>query len=187
MKRSIGLAILCLTSPVPLAAQTVVKTEPPLDSARLELRDALVTFRDSLLTVNGAAARLQRDVRQASNASLLSRARVMRDACAGSARAVAPTRRSVQTLRFSKSERTKPRKELVSALNQLEGALTRCAADFAAMSRDGEAETVRGYSYKRSGRVQRVMQEYEASLRRFLDAVGIQLPALGAGSHSGAG
>jgi hypothetical protein len=185
--RSIWLTSLCLVSPAAVAAQTVLQTQPPLDSARLQLRDALVVFRDSLLTVNAAAVRLQRDVRQASAASLLSRARVMRSACAGSGRALGPARELVRAMPLSEAERIKPRRELVSVLDRLKGALTRCETDFAAMSQDGQAETVRGYAYNRSGRVQRVLQEYEATLRRFLDVMGMQLPAPGPGSHTATG
>ena len=49
----------------PASAQTVMRPDPPLDSARVAVRDALLILRDSLSTVDGAAARLQRDFRQA--------------------------------------------------------------------------------------------------------------------------
>jgi hypothetical protein len=175
--RSLGLSILCLTAPGTLSAQTLLRTQPPLDSTRSALRDVLGILRDSLLAVNGAAVRLQRDVRQASNASLLSRARVMRDACAGSSPALGVARGEVTGLRLPQADRAKSRRELVNALNRLEVALTRCETDFAAMSQDGQAETVRGYAYNRSLRLQKVMQGYEAALRRFLDLMGMQLPA----------
>jgi hypothetical protein len=45
-----------LVSP-PLAAQAVLRPDPPLDSARATLRDALLVLRDSLVTIDGAAAR----------------------------------------------------------------------------------------------------------------------------------
>ena len=82
MKRLLGLLVLVTAVVHPLSAQTVIRPTPPLDSARAVLRDALLVMRDSLLTIDGAAARLQRDFRVASGPSLLSRARVMRDACA---------------------------------------------------------------------------------------------------------
>ena len=66
-----------------LAAQgTVVRAEPVLDAGRATLRDQLLRFRDTLNTIDAAAARLQRDYREASAAALSSRARVMTDACA---------------------------------------------------------------------------------------------------------
>jgi hypothetical protein len=165
-----------LVGPGTLSGQTVLSNPPPLDSARLGLRDALTGLRDSLLTVNGAAARLQRDIRQASAASLLSRARVMRDACAGSARTVEPTRKVLLATPLPEPDHVKARRELLQAMGRLETALTRCQSQFAAMSEEDQAETVRGYSYERSGRVQRALQNYEARVRHFLDLVGIQLP-----------
>lgn len=187
MIRSLRLAALCLIAPNALPAQTVVQAEPPLDSTRLELRDALVVLRDSLVVVNGAAVRLQRDVQQASSASLLSRAQVMGDACSGSVTVLGPAREQVRATAVPVAGPTKSRRELVNALNRLEGALTRCKADFAAMSQEGQAETVRGYSYSRSLRIQRILQDYEITLRRFLSLVGMELPAPAPAPHSAAG
>jgi hypothetical protein len=146
----------------------VIQPEAPPDSARAALRDVLLVLRDSLSTIDAAAARLQRDFRQTSGASLLSRARMMHDACARSVRTVAPTKEA----------------ELVNALNRLRGVLSRCEADFAAMSRPGEAETVRGYSYARSEVVQGALRRYEETLREFFAALGIWVSP--AGSSPGA-
>lgn len=185
--RSVWLAILCLAAPLTLTAQTVLKTEPPLDSARSDLRDVLVILRDSLQAVNGAAVRLQRDVRQTSSASLLSRARALRDACTGSGPALGVARGEVHSLRVPQADRAKSRRELMKALNRLEAALTRCGTDFAAMSREGQAETVRGYSYTRSLRIQKAMQDYEVALRQFLGLMEIQLPVPAQGARPTAG
>jgi hypothetical protein len=183
--RSMWLAMIGVLSASTLPAQaTVVHPEPPLDSARAALRDAVLVLRDSLITVDGAAARLQRDSRQTSGASLLSRARVMHDACARSGRAVPSTKETLLTAQLSEPARVQRRRELVKALDQLRGALSRCEVDFAAMSRPGEAETVRGYSYARSEVVQTALRKYEQSLRAFLTAMGIYL-SLG-GSSPGA-
>jgi len=90
------LAVIGLLFAQNLAAQgTVVRPEPALEAGRATLRDALLRFRDSLSSIDAAASRLQRDYRQASPASLLSRARVMREACARSVRNLPPTRQAV--------------------------------------------------------------------------------------------
>jgi hypothetical protein len=131
-----------------------------------------MVFRDSVGTIDGAAARLQRDFRQTSAASLLSRARVMHEACARSSRTLPPTRKAV--LSASLPDRGRPaRRELVGAMDRLKGALSRCEMDFAAMSQPGQAETVRGYGYDRSDRVLGVLRTYEQTLRRFLAVTGI--------------
>jgi hypothetical protein len=172
--RSMWLAGIGVLSAGSLAAQaTVVQPKPPLDSARAALRDAVQVLGDSLITVDGAAARLQRDSRQTSEASLLSRARVMHEACARSVRTVPYTREALLAAQLSEPPRIKRRRELVKALDQLRGVLSRCEVDFAAMSRPGEGETVRGYSYARSEAVQAAVRKYQESLRAFLTAMGI--------------
>ena len=159
----------------PGTAQTVMRPDPPLDSVRAGLRDALLVLRDSLTTIDAAAARLQRDYRLASGPALLSRARVMREACAGSIRAVPPTRDAVLGTPIREPHRLKQRSELVREMDRLQKALARCEGEFAAMSRPGEAETVRGYANARAARIQSALRRYDAVLRGFLGAMGIKV------------
>jgi hypothetical protein len=164
-----------------LAAQArVMSPTPPLDSARAGVRDALLVLRDSLNSIDVAAARLQRDYRQASGPSLLSRARVMHRACASSARTVQPTKQIVLAANLSDPKRAKRRAELVSALDRLKETLSRCEKEFAAMSGPGQAETVRGYANDRAVRVQGALRRYEQTLREFFGAMGIRVMPLGA-------
>jgi hypothetical protein len=171
----------------PMSAQTVMRPDPPLDSARAAVRDALLILRDSLNTIDAAAARLQRDFRQASGPSLLSRARVMLEACARSERTVAPTRKAVLDVRALSPPRLKHRSELVGSMDHLRGSLARCEKDFAAMSRPGQGETVRGYGNDRAIRVLSAMRKYENALRGFLGVMGITVPPLGANPRASAG
>jgi hypothetical protein len=171
----------------PAMAQTVIRPDPPLDSARAAVRDALLILRDSLNTIDAAAARLQRDFRQASGPSLLSRARVMHEACAHSKQTVPPTRRVMLDAQLSDPARLKRRKELVEAMDQLAKALARCELDFAAMSKPGEAETVRGYGNDRAIKAQSALRSYEEALRRFLGAMGIKVTPLGSEPRPAAG
>lgn len=178
MKRWIWLVI--MLGAQPMSAQIVVQPEAPLDSARASLRDALLVLRDSLVTVDAAAARLQRDYRQASGPSLLSRARVMRDACARSVRTIPSARSAVLRTELSDVNRLKRRVELVGALDTLRGVLTRCEKDFVAMSQPDQAETVRGYANDRAGRVLGSLRRYDQKLSNFLRAMGIRVTPLGA-------
>ena len=171
----------------PVSAQTVMRPDHPVDSGRAAVRDALLILRDSLNTIDGAAARLQRDFLQASGPSLLSRARVMREACARSERTVTPTRKAVLDVRPLDPRRRKHRSELVGAMDHLSGALARCEQDFAAMSRPGQGETVRGYGNDRAIRVQSAMRKYENALRGFLGVMGIKVTRLGANPRASAG
>jgi hypothetical protein len=171
----------------PLRAQVVVQPEQPLDSARAMLRDALLVLRDSLVTIDAAAARLQRDYREASGASLLSRAKVMRDACGRSTRTIPRTRSAVLEPKLPNSKKEKSRTELVGALDTLEGVLTRCEKDFAAMSQPDQAETVRGYANDRAVKVLGAVRRYEQSLRSFLGLMGIRITPLGVTPPAAAG
>ena len=161
-----------------LRAQTVMRPAAPLDSARSALRDAVVVLRDSLVTIDGAAARLQRDYWTASGPALVARARSMRDACARSRRTVPPTRAVVQAAQLSDQKKAARRRELVTALDTLSTVLGRCETEFAAMSQEGQGERVRGYGNDRATKVQRSLRSYELALQSFLQIMGIRvLPA----------
>jgi hypothetical protein len=178
--RSAWLVLLGILGAQPLAAQTVVRPSPALDSAGAALRDALLVLRDSLTTIDGAAARLQRDYRETSAPALLSRARVMRDACARSIRTIPSTRDALLQASPSDPQRLKRRQELVGALDRLKAVLSHCEAEFAAMSQPGQVETVRGYANDRAVRVQGALRRYDQTLRDFFDIMGIQVRPLGA-------
>ena len=171
----------------PLTAQFVVQPEAPLDPARASLRDALLVLRDSLASIDAAAARLQRDYRAASGASLLSRARVMRDACARSVRTIPPTRTAVLSARLDSTKTVKGRTQVVSALDTLQGVLTRCEKDFGAMSQPDQAETVRGYANDRAGRILVALRRYDRSWRDYMARLGIRVTPLGATPRPPAG
>ena len=180
-------ALVLLSAP-PLAAQgTVVRPEPALDAGRAALRDALLRFRDSLNSIDAAAARLQRDYRQASTASLISRARVMQEACDQSMRNLPPARKAVAAADASEGQRLRHRREMLVAMEQLEKALGRCQSDFAAMSRPGEGEKVRGYGNDRAVRVQAALRKYEVVLGTFFSAMDIKVAPVGAETRPLAG
>lgn len=171
-----------------LAAQgTVVRPEPELDAGRMVLRDALLQFRDSLGSIDAAASRLQRDYRQSSAASLISRARVMHQACARSVRGLPAARKTVLGAEASTEGQLKRRGEMVGALDQLQKVLVRCESDFAALSRAGEGENVRGYGNDRAGRVLAALRRYEGVVGQFLSTMGIKVSPLGSPSRPLAG
>lgn len=171
----------------PVMAQTVMRPDPPLDSARASVRDALLILRDSLNTIEGAAARLQRDFRQASGPSLVSRARVMHLACSHSKQVVPPTRHSVLDAQLAEPSRVRYRAALIQEMDRLSKALSRCELDFAAMSKPGEGETVRGYGNDRATKVQAALRRYEVALRSFLGVMGIKVMPIGSTPPAAAG
>jgi hypothetical protein len=170
-----------------LAGQTVMRSAPPLDSASATLRDALVVLRDSLATIDGAAARLQRDYQTTSGQALLSRARMMRDACARSVKTVPPTRKVLLSTEVSGDQKIKHRRELVSAMDSLRRVLVGCETEFTSMSQPGQGERVRGFGNDRAVRVQTELRRYDHVLMSFLQTMGIRIRPLGAGTSGSAG
>jgi hypothetical protein len=169
------------------AQATIVRPPAPLDSARATLRDAVLVLRDSLNSIDAAAARLQRDNRAASGAALSSRARIMRDACARSFRTVPATKVVVASADASSEVRVKHQRKLLRALDQLGQGLSRCETEFAAMSKPGAAEEVRGYGNHRAARVQAELRKYAQAASGFLSVMGIKVTPLGAGPNPLAG
>jgi hypothetical protein len=187
MKQFVLILLIGMWTPRLHAQGTVVLPEAPLDSARAALRDDLLTFRDSLRTIDAAAARLHRDYRQASEAVLRSRARVMTEACTRSVRNVPLARRSVQVSGASNDARRQTRRELLVALDRLKLVLSRCQTEFDGLSQPGQGERVRGYGNDRAIRIQSGLRDYERVLARYLNAMGIRIHPAGSRSRSVAG
>jgi hypothetical protein len=185
--RLVWLFALALASALQLSAQTVIRPAPPLDSARAAVRDALVLLSDSLGTIDAAAARLQRDYREASGASLLFRARMMHEACTRSIGMVPPTRERVLATKVSQNQRLKHQRQLVGALDQLKTALNRCESEFAKMSQPGQSETVRGYGNAGATRVQDALRAYDRTLHDFYGVMGIRVVPVGADTRPASG
>lgn len=175
---------LVLLAAHPLGAQTVVRPEPTLDSAQVALRDAILVLRDSLVTIDGAAARLQRDYRATSGPSLVSRAKVMRDACARSIRTIPSTRQAVLDAQLASRDKIRGREHLVVALDTLQGALRWCETEFDGMSKLEQAERIRDYGNDRAVKVLSAIRRYEQRMRNFMGLMGIPVTPLGATSSA---
>jgi hypothetical protein len=76
---------------------------------------------------------------------------------------------------------------MLRALKELNEVLTRCRADFDAMSKAGQGEEVRGYANARAVRVQAELRKYERVLGSFFSAMGIKVSPLGSRSPALAG
>lgn len=163
-------------------AQTVVQPKAPLDSARASVRDAILVFRDSLQVVHAGGARMRRDFQTASGAALVSRARIMRDGCAASVRALSPTRAAVESGPAGTDKERAARTALLVEMDRLSAALTECRTIFSGWvdSRDGEA--VRGYGNRASDTVRGPILTYEDKLQHYLGLLGIRIQPLGAGT-----
>lgn len=183
MKHSHLLPALALTvslAAVPGAtarAQAITQAQPApaLDSARAGVRDAALRLRDSLTEVQAAGAHLSRDFRSTSSAALISRARIMHQACAAAARSL-PAARAVfvagpADAEFSDTARVR----MLAAMDQLHGALTACRTQFGAWTDAGDGEAVRDYGNRRAGEIRASIRAYDNRLNAYLGSLGIEL------------
>ena len=181
MKRALFLVIGSLAAaPVALGAQAVVTQTGPVSAASAQVRDAMLVLRDSLMAVNGAAARLQRDYRQTSDAALTWRAREIANACARSVRTLEPTRKVIAAADAEGAVRIRARTEVLGALNALAAEMGRCSDEFAAMAERGKAEEVRGYGNRRAEPILKALYDYDVIASRFFKAWGMEVRPLGA-------
>jgi hypothetical protein len=180
MTRPLLLLFSLATAPIALNAQTVVRPAGPLAAAHVPVRDAMLVLRDSLMTVNGAAARLQRDFRQTSDAALTWRAREIANACARSVRTVVPTRKALAAADARDRARMNTRAAVLRALDSLSVEMTRCSNEFGAMALPGKGEEVRGYGNRRAEPILKALYDYDATATRFFKAWGMDVRPLGA-------
>lgn len=180
MTRSFILMLSLAALPVALSSQTVVRPAGPLSAAHVPVRDAMLVLRDSLMTVNGAAARLQRDFRQTSDAALTSHAREIANACARSLRTMVPTRKAVAAADAGDRARMNTRAAVLRALDSLSVEMTKCSGEFGAMAAPGKGEEVRGYGNRRAEPILKALYNYDATAMRFFKAWGMDVRPLGA-------
>jgi hypothetical protein len=184
MKRTDVLLVICMAAAPgaasALGAQTIVQPAAPLDAGRVRLRDAMVTLRDSLITINGAAARLQRDYRTTSDAALTARAREIVRACARSIAVLPATREVVAAADAPAGARRRTQAGVLRALDSLQTTLTGCGTVFGELSRPGKGEEVRGYGNRRAEPILRALGDYDSAARNFFMAWGIDVRPIGA-------
>lgn len=180
MNRTLLVLSLFVAAPVAAGAQAVVMPTAPLDAARTHVRDAMLLLRDSLMTVNGAAAALHRDFRQTSGAVLTTRAREVSAACARSVRTIGPTREAVAAAQATNPVPVKTRDALVRSLDSLSIELNHCVSEFGAMAAPGKAEEVRGYGIRRSEPILKALSDYDRAANSFFATWGIEVRPLGA-------
>jgi hypothetical protein len=185
-KHLLSLAVALVWAPALLAQGSVVAPERPLDPERALVRSRVLVLRDSLVTVDGAAASLQRDFRQASAHALESRARVMRDACSRSLRSLPATREAVA--KFNAEPRVKRlQSDALGSFERLQTSLALCETEFAAMSERGKGEEVRSYGNRRAEQVVASLRHYGHTMQGLLSALQINIRPLGSGKSQLAG
>jgi hypothetical protein len=174
---------LLLLCPAAHAQQVVTpNTRAPLSPEKAKIHTALVTLRDSLLAVQTAGGRLERDLRSSSDAVLRSRARTISAACASSSRAAASAQQTISASPEPAKDPKKTRQALLASLKDLRASLDKCTTDFTSYIDPAQAEDLRGYGVSRSSKTDDAIQRYGVPLQSYLGAVDIVIdPELGAG------
>jgi hypothetical protein len=159
----------------PLQAQQVIapNTRAPLTGERAQIHGSLVALRDSLLLVQSAGGRLERDLRSSSDAVLRSRARSMTSACASSSRAAITAQDIVATSSVPAKDPRGTRAGLLSSLRELRDALDKCQSDFTEFIKPDRTADLRGYGVSRSTKTNEAIQHYSTPLQLYLGAVDI--------------
>jgi hypothetical protein len=174
---------LLLLAPAAHAQQVITpNSRPPLSPEKAKIQDALVTLRDSLLAVQTASGRLERDLRSSSDAVLRSRARTMSAACASSSRSAAAAQHTVSSSPEPAKDPKQTRRAVVASLQELRASLDKCAADFNSYTDPAQAETLRGYGVSRSSKTDDAIQRYGTTLQQYLGAVDIVIQPTELGS-----
>ena len=169
----VALAAPLLVAPLPAQQVIAPNTSAPLTGERARIHSSLVTLRDSLLVVQTAGGRLERDIRSSSDAVLRSRARSISSACAGSSRVAASVQDVVATSSEPAKDPRKTRAALLASLKELRGALDKCEADFTEFTKPERSADLRGYGVSRSSKTSEAIQHYGAPLQQYLGAVDI--------------
>lgn len=174
MNRTAIITFLTLCTAGSLDAQaTMVLPDKPLPPEHARVRDAAYVLRDTLFAITGAAARLQRDFRQTSDASLTSRAREVALACAAAERNIATPRTLLGEMPADTRLREREKKRLLGAYDKLAAATQSCRDEFDGLAQPGKGEAVRGYGNHHASTVVREIRRYESALDGYFRAMNI--------------
>ncbi len=168
---------------VPAQGQAVLSHQSgTLDSARAEVFDAVSVLHDSLQSVLGATARLQRDHSAQSDSWLLSRARAMTGACERSLRTLPRTRPVIAAGRWDGAYPRQKQARLLETLERLATTLEDCVTRWKPRTRGENLADLRDRGRSDAREVRDTILEYERDLTVFLKSIDIQgVPRTGRG------
>jgi hypothetical protein len=151
------------------------------------MRDSYLSLRDSLRAVSGRSAILQRDIRSASAAVLLSRARGLDAACSASLRQLDRARSPILDSELASRVPSPRRTALDRSYIELRATLTTCASEYRGMSRMDKADEMRARGVNLAFKNQQAVRNFEAAAEPFLQGAGIRVRPHGAGANPYAG
>ncbi len=181
MKRTLLLALgLALAPSLALAQGGAIFPTKPLDPVRLHARNTLLVLRDSLMSVNSAAARMQRDYRETSAIALTGHARRVADACTRAARNVPEARAAVLDAPLTSRAQQRVQVTLLRMLDSVAVETTHCGSEFGALAAPGKGEDVRGYANRRIEPVLALLVRYDRAATGFFKVYQIDVDPIGA-------
>ena len=151
------------------------------------MHDSYASVRDTLRAVSGKAALLQRDVRSASDAMLLSRARGLENGCTASLRHLDRSRDGMLESQLGRGAPAPRRTTLDRATIELRAALTTCTTDYKGISRMAEAGQMRERGVTTALKTQHAIRVFEDAAEGYLLSLGIRVRPYGAGANTYAG
>lgn len=174
MKRILFVTLVALASAASLEAQaTMVLPDKPLPPELERVQDAAYVLRDTLFGVTGAAARLHRDFRTTSAASLISRAREIAVACAAVERNIGTPREVLTGTATDTRLREREKQRLLGAFDELAGAAATCTSRFASLADSGKGDEIRGYGNRDASAMVDEIRDYERALDGYFRAMNI--------------
>jgi hypothetical protein len=184
---ALALALIALAAPGTARAQQVIQPshQKKLDPVRLKLRGDLLALGDSLMSVQAAIARFEREPEAASDAVQISRARVLARACRNAQLQVAPTRATVRDTKLG-PDVAKRQSALLAEFEPLTRTLAACDTTFQRMSQPKNAQETREWGLHRAHKLRDALAPIQRLTNDLFGAAGIQLtPPSATGSQQG--
>ena len=177
--RLLVVAVGLLVAAGPLHGQMVV-TPDTLDAQRRDVRDILVVLRDSLHTVEAAAAQFDRGHSSASVELLYSRGRTIKNACTRSLRNIGPAREVVKADDWGDEYRTMRQNQVLEAMDVLEKSVNACQSVWDGLVTPENAEQIRTAGPAEAESITKAIHAYGAVVSGYYKALGIYVSPAGA-------
>lgn len=177
--RLLVVAVGLMVAAAPLHGQMVV-TDDTLDVARRDVRDILVVLRDSLHTVEAAAAQFDRGHTSASVELLYSRGRMIKNACTRSLRNIGPAREVVKADDWGDEYRTTWQNQVLEAMDVLEKSVNACQAVWDGLVTPENAEQIRTAGPAEAESITKAIHDYGQAVAGYYKVLGIYVRPVGA-------
>lgn len=151
------------------------------------MRDSYISVRDTLRAISGKSAILQRDVRSATDAVLLSRARGLESACTAALRHLDRSRDPMLGTDSGRRAPAPRRTALDRSLLELRAVLSTCTAEYKGMGSWARVGEMRARGVNIALRNQVGIRNFEGAAETYLLSVGVKVRPYGSGANSYAG